>query len=401
MVNLWKGFVWICISGGEQERFLNLCRARGIILEDLCFKDSGLCAMISVKDFFRLSSVRRKAKVHIHILKKQGMPFFFLRLKKRKAFFLGFFLCISILIFFSGRIWNIHVEGNVQNSTQQILEFLAEQNVRHGMSSRQVDCSALAAQIRKRFENMIWVSVRREGTQLLVSVKEGIPEEKQEKDQEPCSLASGLNGEIISMITRAGTPLVKPGDICEKGQILVLGQVELVNDSQEITGYEYVCADADIYIRHEIPYYEQFSMKNKQAVYTGERKKGFYIKAGSFFWMWANSLNQGYSRITEEKQVRLTENYVLPIAFGITRDEKYQIQTKVFTEKEAREKAILHMQQYERKLLKKGIEVEENKVKIKTDQETCTANGTFVVTEKTGVRVPAEKNMIPEKETDQ
>ena len=33
----------------------------------------------------------------------------------------------------------------------------------------------------------------------------------------------------------------------------------------------------------------------------------------------------------------------------------------------------------------------ENKVKIKTDQENCTASGTFMVTEKTGIRVPVEK----------
>ena len=70
---------------------------------------------------------------------------------------------------------------------------------------------------------------------------------------------------------------MKTGDMCEKGQLLVQGQVELVNDSQEITGYDYVCADADIFVRHEISYYDQFSMKNKQAVYTGERKKGFSV----------------------------------------------------------------------------------------------------------------------------
>ena len=391
MMDLWKGFVWIRICGGEQERFLNLCRANGIILEKLFFTQGELWATVSVKDFFRLSHVRRKAKVHIHILKKQGMPFFFLRLKKRKAFFLGILLCISILIFFSGHIWNIHIEGNVKNSTGQILDFLAEQNVYHGMSIRKVDCSFLAGQIRKEFTNMIWVSVRREGTRLLISVKEGISEEEPEKEQTPYSLASGLDGEIIRMITRAGTPLAKTGDMCEKGQLLVQGQVELVNDNQEITGYEYVCADADIFVSHEISYYDQFSMKNKQAVYTGERKKGFFIKAGPFFWMWGTSQRQDSSRFIEEQKISLTENFVLPISYGFATDEKYQIQTRILTDKEARKKAVLHIQQFEKKLLKKGIEVMENKVKIKTDPENCTASGTLVVVEKTGIRVPVEK----------
>ncbi len=51
----------------------------------------------------------------------------------------------------------------------------------------------------------------------MISVKEGISKEEPEKEQIPYSLASGLDGEIVRMITRAGTSLVKTGDMCEKG----------------------------------------------------------------------------------------------------------------------------------------------------------------------------------------
>ena len=43
----------------------------------------------------------------------------------------------GILIFFlTGRIWNIHIEGNVRNSTGEILDFLDKQDINHGMSKK-------------------------------------------------------------------------------------------------------------------------------------------------------------------------------------------------------------------------------------------------------------------------
>ena len=57
------------------------------------------------------------------------------------------------------------------------------------------------------------------------------------------------------MVIRNGTPLVKTGDICKQGDILVSGEVPILNDSQEVVRVEYVPADADIYVRHQIAYY--------------------------------------------------------------------------------------------------------------------------------------------------
>ena len=63
---------------------------------------------------------------------------------------------------------------------------------------------------------------------------------------------------IDSMVTRQGTPLVRAGDEIKKGQELVSGIVDITDDSQEVIRYAYVQADADIYIRHTIAYYDTF-----------------------------------------------------------------------------------------------------------------------------------------------
>ena len=48
-------------------------------------------------------------------------------------------------MFLSGRLWEIDVEGNVRNSTQEILDFLEEKGIRHGMARSKISCSEIAA----------------------------------------------------------------------------------------------------------------------------------------------------------------------------------------------------------------------------------------------------------------
>ena len=87
MMNLWKGFVWIRICGGEQERFLNLCRAKGIILEKLFFTQGELWATVSTKDFFQTFPCTEKSKSTYSYIKKTGNALLFSQTEKKKGVF--------------------------------------------------------------------------------------------------------------------------------------------------------------------------------------------------------------------------------------------------------------------------------------------------------------------------
>ena len=139
-------------------------------------------------------------------------PFFFYRNKKRKAFFLGFFLGISLLFLLSRHIWNIHVEGNVYNSTQVILNYLEELDVRHGVLKKDLDCSYIAARMRERFPDITWVSAKISGSRLILEIKEnGAPEKTEEAEKIPFDMTAQTDGVIVSMVTRQGTPSEKTG----------------------------------------------------------------------------------------------------------------------------------------------------------------------------------------------
>ena len=79
------GYVIILVRGENLERFLNLCKSRKVYMEKIRYREDGqLMAQMQAADFFRLRPLRNKTGVHIQIIQRRGMPFFFLRNKKLK-----------------------------------------------------------------------------------------------------------------------------------------------------------------------------------------------------------------------------------------------------------------------------------------------------------------------------
>ena len=52
-------------------------------------------------------------------------------------------------------------------------------------------------------------------------------QEAEEEKEEPCSIVADEDGLVVEMVTRTGVPQVKPGDEVKKGDILVLGRLDL------------------------------------------------------------------------------------------------------------------------------------------------------------------------------
>lgn len=396
-----NGFIKIRIHGGQTERFLNLCMSRGIILWDLSgASDGSYSCFLSTRHFFLLAPARRKTKVQIHILEKHGLPFFFANSKNKKAFFAGILLCGILLFVLSGRIWNIHIEGNRINTTPEILKFLEKQGISHGIPKKQVNCSSVASQIRERYPETAWVSAKIQGTRLIITVKEGNYQTiRSESEPVPCSICAEGEGKIVKMITRSGVPLKKIGDTCKKGDILVLGRLELKNDAQEVFRYEYVHADADIYIKRKLPYYAELPMEYEKEIFFEKEKKGGFIKAGSLYLEWGAKPQKGWKRMTEEHPLRFTENFELPLSVGSVTLRQYKKKSVLRKEDEAKAEAFRILQKYEKKLMEKGVQIFANNVKIEVDHKNCISSGTLEIIEKIGKEVPVERMELSKERT--
>ena len=398
-----KGYVRLRFWGEDPERFLNLCAYHKVPVWNLVSREKMYEMNTSVEGFRRLKGICRKSRVKIKIIGKHGLPFFFYRNKKRKAFFLGFFLGLGILFLLSRHIWNIHVEGNVYNSTQTILNYLEELDVRHGVLKKDLDCSYIAAQMREKFPDITWVSAKISGSRLILEIKENgaLEESKEAENTVPVDLTAQTSGTIVSMVTRQGTPLKRQGDTCAAGEVLVSGRLDIKNDSGEIIGYEYTQADGDIYIQHDLEYYQEFSMDYEKPVYTGEKKKGLLLQLGDYYLKKKKkSPWEDHDRVTSLHQIKVTENFKLPVYYGSVTDYAYEKRTFTYSESEARQKAEENLNRLLESLEEKGVQISGNHVKIEIQGKTCTARGTLTVIEKNEQKTlteileqPTERNM--------
>ena len=394
------GFVRVSVKGQQCQRFVNLCRGREMDLKRIVRTgETELQLTMKVADFLQISPLRRKTGVHIHILKKRGPLFFLLFCKRRKMIPAGFLAVVCLLFFLSGRVWNIEIRGNVLNPTPQLMDFLKEQGVCFGVSRKKISCSALADSLRKEFSEITWVSAGFSGTGLRFEIQEGTAGEKAEPEEGSCSLFSTLDGVIDSMVTRQGTPLVRAGDEIKKGQELVSGIVDITDDSQEIIRYAYVQADADIYIRHTIAYYDTFPMTVQKKVWSGKKKTRLFFQLGSWFLDFFPPMNQNEERLICREPLFSTAFFRSPVTLGVAAIRRYEVQEERLAEDAAKKQAIRRLYIYEEKLIEKGVQISENNVKIEINHQDCVSRGTLTVIERTGREAPTEKKTQPKERT--
>ena len=187
-----KGFVRIRVLGYSPERFLNLWQARRIVLWDLQNVGNEYEMNLSIRDFRKIRPLVKKARAHVTVTERHGLPFFLHRNRKRKMFPVGMLACCMLLYVLSLFIWDIRIEGNRARSTDVLLTYLAEEQIVHGMRKRDVDCKEIQTMLRIHFPDLTWVSARVTGTQLLIRVRENQDLETEQQEAANKSESSDL-----------------------------------------------------------------------------------------------------------------------------------------------------------------------------------------------------------------
>lgn len=405
LIRYCKGYLRLRLTGNMPERFLNLCAANQIFLWNLLYDENSYLLTMSIRDFRRLRPLCRKTGCTLHIVEKHGMPFFFYNNRKRKGFFIGFLLFAGLLYLLSCFIWNIHIDGNHANSTYTILAFLEQQGIHHGIWKNNVVCQDISEEVRQAFPNITWVSTKIQGTRLVVEIKENVDgykeKEEEPEDQSPCDLKAAKDGTVIKIITRSGIPKVTEGSQCEKGDILVSGEIPIINDAGETIRYEYVHADSDVYLKTRYYYYKEFKRKYNHREYAEKTMKSPFLEAGNYRLDLSFLGNQEGPAVSYENrhQVFLTENFALPIYYGTITSRGYTEREMLYTEEECQRIAEKQLKRYLEDLEKMGVQISENNVKIDISDTSCIAKGEIIVIEQASEETPCEiQEVLPGKD---
>lgn len=411
-----KGYVKIRIQGFSPERFLNMCSYHDIYIWGLVPVGNGYEMYISITDFRRLKPLARKTHSKVTLIKRCGFPFFLFHYRKRKLFFFGLLICIILLKVYSLFIWDIHFEGNEKWPDETLAEYLKSQGVAPLMLKSEVDCPGIVKNIRKEYNDIVWVSASVDGSRLKIQIKENDDtllnesgDENTEKKtsaagkEGPTDLIAKADGVITSIVTRSGAPQVHAGDEVTKGDILVLGRVDVVNDSGEVTGYQYQQSDADIFADTELEYTDSIPRTYQEKVYDDKKRYQAYIRAGDFRISVGTISNQyENSELTvTEHQLKAGENFYLPFSWGIKKVRSYTFHEKTYTEEEIREILSGNFQRFCKDLEEKGIQIRENSVKIHLYADSASASGPLYLNERITEEADTEILTIERKETDE
>lgn len=406
-----RGYVRLCVAGYSPERFLNMCCFHQLFIWGLEPTGKGYGMYMSISDFRKLKPLVRKTHTKVTLEGRYGFPFFLARYRKRKLFFAGLFLCAVLLRAYSLFIWDIHFEGNERYPDTTLAEFLESEGVAPAMLRSRVDCPGIVKAIRKEYNDIVWVSASIDGSRLKIQVKENedtfpekdasvVPDGGEEK---PVDLIASSDGVVTKIVTRSGVPQVHVGDTVKKGDILVLGRVEVVNDSQEVVSYQYHRSDADVFADTQMEYTDTLPLTYQEKVYDGKKKYQPFIRLADWT-VSVGSIKNKYEhseRVTEETQIRLGENFYLPLFYGMKSVKSYSLVERTYSEEEARRLLSLDFKRFCEDLEEKGVQIRENNVKIHLYEDSASASGTVYLNERITEEADTEILTVERKETDE
>lgn len=393
ILRLFGGYVRIRIIGNSYDRFLNLCANRRIVLWNLQPAGEAYEANISRKDFKKLKAVVKKSHTFVKITGKHGLPFFIHKYRKRKFWVGGIAAALLFMYWLSAHIWMISIDGNLSQTDDVMFEYLDENGIYHGMKKANIDCRALAADIRNYFTDFTWVAVELKGTRLNIYVKEGIAQavsvrgsgiqEEADKESEtvPSNLVASEAGTVVSIYVRKGLPMVKAGDTVEAGTLLVTGSLPVYDDSGEVKSYQYVSPDADIIIRTSMEYRDEVPLSVQKKEYTGEVKRSVLFRIGTVP-LGIGKISHSYEHaelFSSSSQAKLFENFYLPLFMERFWVKEYVYREEKRSKEEAETIVNSNFQNFIKNLKEKGVQIFENDVKIEWCEKFCTASGTLTV----------------------
>lgn len=380
-----RGYLILTVTGTSAERYLNLCCRNNILIWNLtpCKEKKGYRFCMSLQGYRKTREIQKRTHTKVCIQNKCGLPFFLYHHRCRKLFALGIVSAASLIIYSSAFIWKVEINGVNSLSSDTILSWLESEHQSYGTKKKDINCSTLEAKLRNTFHNIAWTSVKIEGTKLTVDITESLPIDKQAvlPSEGAWDIVSNEKAVITKICTRSGKPLVEKGDSVSAGAILVLGELEILNDSGEVSNYQYVVSDADIYGCVRRPYQKKIPRVYQKKIRTGRHTTSYILKIGK--WNLPFQFKKDHftacDTIYDDRQLRLLGEWYLPIHLIRSDRQEYYYEEQKYTKQEITELAKKEWSLFLKNFTEKGIPILAKNVRIETDSNDCVVVGTVDV----------------------
>ena len=365
------GYVTVNIEGFFIERFLNICRNKNIVLQDLRRENNTYIKVKILKsDFKEIRHIAKATKCKIKIEKKSGIPFFVNKYRKRKIFAVAV-LVIAIFIFILTKfIWNIEVYGNENISTEEITNLVKDYGIEIGKLKFNINTDKISNSIRLNREDLSWIGIKIQGTNVIITVEEAIKAPEIIDKNEMCNIVAKKDAIISKIVVQSGTARVAVGDEVKKGDLLVEGIME-----GELLGPREVHAEANIYGKNIFEKEKKEEFIQNMKVETGKKEEKNEICINKFKINFNKGVSKfkNYDTISSNQKVKFFSNFYLPIEIKKTIYKEITNEVKTYSEEELKEKIKKELEE-EMELEYEISKYNQKNVKV-TDYSNLDANG--------------------------
>lgn len=250
-------------------------------------------------------------------LEKTGLYWKFLSFLKRPCLLIGIVFIFILTIFLPTRLLFFRVEGNASVPTRQILAFAAENGLEFGAVRREVRSEKIKNSLLKAIPELEWVGINTAGCVATISVRERQSQTKQPTAFAVSHIVATKNATVSELTVTAGSALVKPGQVVERGQTLISGYTDCGLSIRAERAEGEVFGTTQYHLTLLLPENDTtmgtiFHREEKISLIFGKNRINFFESGGN--------LDTGCVKMYEEKYLTLPGGFALPI--GIAKEQQ-------------------------------------------------------------------------------
>lgn len=275
IINFFKGYVKIKISGKHTERFINICAKKNIYIWNIKRKSpTVLEAYISTAGFNLTDDIAISSETEVTEIKRGGILVILKKIMGRSGLVAGFLIAALLFSWMTSRVWHIEIaESDIPEHV--LLEQMKKAGVDIGVKVNTIDTSKFQAQMMNINPELEWIWAEKSGTKIYIDLRKKVEKPNTIDITTPCNLIATHAGKItFSMITE-GRAMVSVGNYVSEGQLLAGGILD-----STVVGARGVHSQGTVMADVPINKYCDFLLEKEVEVETGRQKKSYSLLLG-------------------------------------------------------------------------------------------------------------------------
>lgn len=210
------------IEGLNMERLIRQAGENGITLHALRRKGRQISGMVAEEELTSLRALAERGGWRMEAGGRVGLGHLADQARGRLGLVIGGVIVSAMIAAASQLMWRVEVTGS-ETYAADIRQYLTEMGVQPVCWKGRVDPGKMRDALEWRYPEVAWIETGWRGVTLQIRVVEGTAPGETLSTDGSCDVVAARDGIISSIVTVAGTPVVQPGEIVRRGQVLIQG----------------------------------------------------------------------------------------------------------------------------------------------------------------------------------